>query len=107
MQLSAFGGCLDAKLLQRALESSRLEAVLYQDVNDPRGVAVVAMSEDPIFFVSALPEVLNAEPFPGLTHKPDLAMLGRTYASGLETDFEDGLLRRPRPPAVHPAVPWG
>src|SRR5439155_13829566 len=43
MQLSAFGNCLDSKPLQRALESSRLEAVLYQDVNDPRGVAVVPM----------------------------------------------------------------
>jgi len=28
MQLSAFGSCLDAKPLQRALESSRLEAVV-------------------------------------------------------------------------------
>ena len=44
MQLSAFGACLDVKPLLRALESSRLEAVLYQDVNDARGVGVLAMS---------------------------------------------------------------
>jgi len=107
MQLSAFGDCLDAKPLQRALESSRLESVLYQDVNDPRGVAVVAMSEDPIFFVSALREVLNAEPFAGLSQKPELTMFGRTYASGFETDLEDWLLRRPRRAALNPAWPWG
>jgi len=101
MQLCAFGGCLDAKPLQRALESSRIEAVLYQDVNDPRGAAVVSMSEDPTFFVTGLREVLNAEPFAGLTQKPELTMFGRTYASGFETDLDDWLLRRPRRAALN------
>src|SRR5262249_57542599 len=91
MQLSAFGGCLDAKPLQRALESSRIEATLYQDLNDPRGVAVVSMSEDPIFFVSALREVLNAEPFAGLTKKPELTMFGPTYPSAFHTDLAHSL----------------
>jgi Chlorite dismutase len=107
MQLSAFGGCLDAKSLQRALESSRIEAALYQDLNDARGIAVVSMSEDPIFFVTALREVFNAEPFAGLLQKPELTMFGRTYASGFETDLDDWLLRRPRRAALNPAWPWG
>ena len=42
MQLQAFGGCTDVKPLVRILEASRLEVVLYQDVNDPRGVAVLS-----------------------------------------------------------------
>lgn len=107
MQLSAFGDCLDAKSLQRALESSRIEAALYQDLNDQRGVAVVSMSEDPIFFVTTLREVFNTEPFAGLTQKPELTMFGRTYASGFETDLDDWLLRRPRRAALNPAWPWG
>jgi Chlorite dismutase len=107
MQLSAFGGCLDVKPLLQALESSRVEAVLYQDLNDARGVGVVAMSEDPVFFVTTWREVLNADPFAGLTQKPELAMFGRTYASGFETDLEDWLLRRPRRAALNPAWPWG
>ena len=61
MQLHVFGGCLDAKAPLRALESSRFEAVLYQDANDPRGIAVLAMNEDPTFFVSGLRELLNAD----------------------------------------------
>ena len=45
-----------------------------------------------------LREVLNAEPFAGLSQKPELTMFGRTYASGFETDLEDWLGRwRPRP----------
>jgi chlorite dismutase len=107
MQLQAFGGCLDPKPLVRALESSRIEAVLYHDVNDPRGVGVLAMSEDPAFFVQSLRELLDGDPFAPLTHKPEFTMLGRTYASGFETDLEDWLLRRPRRTVLNPAWPWG
>lgn len=107
MQFLAFGGCLDAKPLVRALESSRIEAALYQDVNDPRGVGLLTMSEDPTFFVQALREMLNAEPFAALAGKPELTMFGRTYASGFEQDLDEWLLRRPRRTALNPAWPWG
>ena len=106
VQLQAFGGCLDAKPLVRALEAAALEAVLYQDLNDPRGVAVLGMSEDPAFFVGPLRELLNAGPFGDLTLKPALTMIGRTYASGFEADLEEWLLRRPRRTALNPAWPW-
>jgi Chlorite dismutase len=106
MQLQAFGGCADAKPLVRALEASRLEAVLYHDVNDPRGVAVLAMSEDPAFFVGPFRDLLNAGPFAELVLKPELTMLGRTYASGFEADLDEWLLRRPRRTALNPAWPW-
>jgi chlorite dismutase len=107
MQLQAFGGCTDVKPLVRALEASGLEAVLYHDVNDPRGVAVLGMSEDPAFFVGPFRELLNAGPFGELMLKPEMAMVGRTYASGFEADLEEWLLRRPRRTALNPAWPWG
>lgn len=107
MQLQAFGGCSDVKPLVRALEASRLEAVLYSDVNDPRGVAVLGMSEDPVFFVGPFRELLNAGAFAELMPKPELAMIGRTYASGFEADLDEWLLRRPRRTALNPAWPWG
>jgi chlorite dismutase len=106
MQLQAFGGCLDAKPLVVALEASRLEAVLYQDLNDPRGVAVLSMSEDPALFPGGLRETLNAEPFAGLALKPELTMLGRTYASGFETDLDEWLFQRPRRTVQNGAWPW-
>lgn len=107
MQLQVFTACPDPKPLVRALESSRIEAVLYRDVNDPRGVGVLAMHEDPAFFVGDLREVLNAEPFAGLLHRADIAMFGRTYSSGFEADLDEWLLRRPRRTALNPAWPWG
>ena len=107
MQLQVFTGASDPKTLVRALEASRLEASLYRDVNDPRGVGVLTMSEDPTHFVTAARELLNAEPFAGLAHRADLTMFGRTYSSGFETDLDDWLLHRPRRAALNPAWPWG
>ena len=106
MQLQVLGGCSDPKPLVRALEASRLEAVLYQDVNDPRGVGLLAIHENPTFFVNELRGLLTAEPFAGLVLKPELTMLGRTYSSGFEPDLEDWLLHRPRRTALNPAWPW-
>jgi chlorite dismutase len=107
MQLQAFGGCSDVKPLVRALEATRLEAVLCQDVNDPRGIGVLGMSEDPAFFVGPFRELLNSGAFGEVKLKPELTMLGRTYASGFEADLDEWLLRRPRRTVLNPAWPWG
>ena len=107
MQLQVWSGCPDSKPLVAALERSRIEAVLYHDVADPQGVALLALHEDPAFFVIGLRELLHAEPFATLRHRPELTMLGRTYASGFEPDLEDWLLGRPRRTVLNPAWPWG
>ena len=106
MLLYVFGGCADPKPLVSALEASRLEAVLYDDVNDPRGVGLLALSEDPTAFVGGYRELLNAEPFAGLPLRSELTMLGRTYSSGFEQDLEEWLFRRPRRTVLNPAWPW-
>ena len=107
MQLQVFTGASDTKPLVRALEASRLEAAMYRDVNDPRGLGVLTMSEDPALFVTAVRELFTAEPFAGLAHRADMTMFGRTYASGFEADLDDWLLHRPRRAALNPAWPWG
>ena len=47
MQFLAFGGCTDAPPLAAALARGGLDGVLYEDVNDPRGVALLTFSQDP------------------------------------------------------------
>jgi chlorite dismutase len=106
IQLQSFGGCVDPKPLVAALERSRIEAVLYADINDAKGVGVLAMNEDPAFFATRLRELLGADPFAGLARKAEFSMLGRTYASGFEPDLEDWLLRRPRRTVLNPGYPW-
>ena len=107
MQLQVWSGCADSKPLVSAVEKSRIEGVLYHDLNDPAGVALLALHEDPAFFATGLRELLHGEPFASLHHRPDLTMLGRTYASGFEMDLEDWLLGRPRRTVLNPAWPWG
>jgi len=106
IQLLVYGGCADSEPLVAALESSRVESVLYADLNDPTGVGVLACAEDPAIFVTGLRDLLSAEPFAGLTSRRELTMFGRTYSSGFEPHLEDWLLHRPRRTVLNPAWPW-
>ncbi len=106
MQLQAFGGCADPAPLASALAASGLSAVLYADLNDPRGVGVLTMSEDPEHFIAKVRPLLNSGPFAALAPKPDFAMFGRTYALGYEPNLEDWLLQRSKRVALDPAWPW-
>ncbi len=106
MQLQVFTGCRDAEAVAAKVKASGIEAVVYLDVNDPRGVGLLTMTEDPARFVTAVRPLLNEEPFRSLTFRPELAMLGRTYASGYEPNVEDWILGRPRRNVLDPEWPW-
>src|SRR5262245_17757295 len=106
IQLQVFTGCADPKPLAVALERSGLEAVLYRDLNDPRGIGVLALAEDPVVLVTRVRETLGDEPFEALTHRPEPRMVRRTYASGFEPDLAEWLLERPRRTVLNPAWPW-
>jgi Chlorite dismutase len=106
MQLQAFGGAGDTPALVSALESGGVEGTLYEDVSDPTGVALLTLSEDPAAFVSDLRGFLQTPPFSELEPKPELTMLGRTYAIGHEQDLEQTLVERPRRRVLDPALPW-
>ena len=106
MQLHAFGGARETSELIEALDSAGLEGVLYEDVNDPTGVALLTLSEQPEAFVSEYRAFLRGAPFGGLEPKPELTMLGRTYALGYEEDLEETLVERPRRRVLDPALTW-
>jgi len=106
MQLHAYRGAPETADLVETLESAGVEGVLYEDVHDPTGVAVLTLSEDPGLFVGQLRDLLRAAPFAGLEPRPELTMLGRTYALGYEQDLEETLVGRPRRRVLDPALPW-
>ena len=106
MQLLAFGGCADTAPVAEALARSGITGALYEDANDPRGIALVTLTEDPRAFVERLRPVLNAGPFAGLTQKHEYTMLGRTYSIGYEPDLKETLLDRPRRTVLNPEWPW-
>jgi chlorite dismutase len=106
LQLQVYTGCGDPKPLAEALKASGLQTVLYLDVNDPRGVAVLAMSEDPGVFAGAFRDLQNRAPFSTLTRRPELTMIGRTYATGREPNLDYMLLKKPLMTALNPEWPW-
>ncbi|HTL01705.1 MAG TPA: chlorite dismutase family protein [Vicinamibacterales bacterium] len=106
MQLLAYGGCRDTAPLAKALAVPGVEGALYEDANDPQGVAILTVTRDPNFFVETLRPILNSAPFAALVSKPELTMLGRTYAIGYEPDLPEAILHRPRRTVLNTAWPW-
>lgn len=106
MQFLAFGDCMEAAPLLEALAAANHLGVLYEDINDPRGVGLLTYDERPDFFLVHLRPFLKRPPFQQLTPKPEYTMLGRTYALGYEEDLEATLISRPRRRVCDPALPW-
>jgi len=110
IQLQAFGHCLDVSpvigAVDRASKAGEFEGVIYLDINDPRGIAILAAHEDPEYFVSGLRGLLTTPAFRALEPKPEYTMLGRTYSIGYEVQLEDILLDRPRRRMRHPEFRW-
>jgi chlorite dismutase len=106
MQLLAFTGCEDTGALVEELRAAPFESALYEDVNDPRGVALLTISRDPATFVDQVRPVLKSGAFAPLTQRPDYTMFGRTYSLGYEPDLQSTLLERPRRTALNPDWRW-
>jgi hypothetical protein len=107
MQLLAFGGCADAQAVATHLEQAGVEGVVYEDANDPRGIAVLSLTRTPEAFVERVRPALNTGPCAALTLKPDYTMLGRTYSIGYEPDLKETLIDRPRRTVLNRDWRWG
>jgi chlorite dismutase len=106
MQLCAFGACMDSRPLLDALATAEIRGVLYEDLNDARGVGLLTMSENPAYFVEDVRRFLTRGPFAALTPKPEYTMMGRTYAIGHETDLDETLVDRPVRRVLDPVLSW-
>jgi Chlorite dismutase len=106
MQLLAFGGCRDIGAVTRLLAGAPVTGVVYEDLNDPLGIAVLTLADDPNHFVDVVRPLLAQPPFESLTPKPGYTMFGRTYSLGYEPDLRDTLIERPRRTVLNPAWRW-
>ena len=106
MQLLVFSGCADAPAVAGHIRDCGVEGAVYENVNDPRGVAVLALTRTPETFVELVRPAVNAGPCAGLTLIQEYTMLGRTYAIGYEPDLKETLVDRPRRTVLNPAWRW-
>lgn len=93
-------------MLGGALDENRVSAVIYADMNNPRGLALLSWSEDPADFVSKVRPVFSQPALGALRALPALTMIGRTYSTGYEPDLEHWLIQRPKDTARNPEWPW-
>ena len=107
MQLLAFGGCADARPIHYELSALSIETVVYEDLNDPHGVAILALARDPNLFVDLLHPALRQPTFAALKLKPEFTLFGRTYSLGYEPDLNETLIERPRRTVLNPEWRWG
>ena len=106
MQFLAFGNCSDTGKLVSSLKKFGLEGTLYSDLNDPKGVGLITMSERPEYFIEDLRDFLNQDPFTNLEIKPEYTMFGRTYTFGYESELEKTLITGPKSKILDKGLPW-
>lgn len=106
MQFLAFGECDDARAVAAHLSGVAEGAVVYEDLNDARGIGVLTVSRDPNVFIDRVRPLLVSGPMAGLTAKPQYTMFGRTYSIGYEPDLREVLTERPRRTVLNPDWPW-
>jgi hypothetical protein len=92
--------------LGKALDEHGASAVLYADVNNPRGIALLSWSEDPSDFISKVRPAFGRAGLTGLQSLPGLTMIGRTYSTGYEPSLEHWLIERPKETVRNPDWRW-
>jgi chlorite dismutase len=106
MQFIAFGEASETESYIDRLASEGISAVLYEDINDPHGLGLLTITENPEDLLTRSRPLLRSHPFAKLRFKPEYTMLGRTYAIGYENDLEQVLITRPIERVTDPSLPW-
>ncbi|MEO0514370.1 MAG: chlorite dismutase family protein [Planctomycetota bacterium] len=107
MQLLAFTDCRDtAGVVEHIKQHAATGAVVYEDVNDPFGMALLTFSTRPADFVEHTRPLVQQGPLADLTPRPEFTMIGRSYSLGYERDLDDTLVGRPTRHALDPDTPW-
>ena len=112
MQLLAFRcheGASPSGAVAQAIEGltqAGSPGVVYADVNDPSGFAMLTWSESPSDLLERSRPIYEQKLRGSAAPRTECAMLGRTYSSGFEPDLEYWLLRRPRETVLNESWPW-
>lgn len=101
MQLLVFecdpntGSAASVAALSQNLRERNVQAVIYEDLNNPFALGLLTWSEDPEHFVANVRPCFAQGVAANLELKPEFTMIGRTYSTGYESDLEYWLINRP------------
>jgi len=105
MQFMAFRNA-NLEFLTGEFERVSAQAVIYQDLNDAKGIGVMVYCEDPGYIVDQIHPILNHERLGEMEYREEFTMIGRTYSIGYEADLEDVLIKRPARRVCDRSTPW-
>ncbi len=81
MQLLVFTDCADLAPIVGPLEHLKLHCVLYKDLNDPQGIGLLTLADNPDDLVNDLRDLLSSRMFRVLMQRHELTMIGRIFSS--------------------------
>lgn len=94
------------KALCDQLQALGAMSVIYHDVHDARSFGLLLWDQNPTRLIESKRTLFSHADTSELVHRPELAMLGRTYSSGFEPDLQYWLLDRPQQTVLNPQWPW-
>ena len=106
LQLQVFSGCKNPTALIDVLETNEVQSVLYDDLNDPTGIGLLLIAEEPTDILTQTRQLLMNDCFSHLDHRSKMTMIGRTYASGREQDLNEVLFEKPLRNVMNTEMPW-
>ena len=106
MQLLVYTGCDDVGAVARSFARAPVDAVVYENLNDPRGIGILTLSTSPGTFLDIVRPMLLHAPVSALAMQADFTMFGRTYSLGYEPDLRSALIDRPRRTVLNPEWRW-
>ncbi|MEM9790625.1 MAG: chlorite dismutase family protein [Planctomycetota bacterium] len=105
MRLIVVDGGVSTDAVAEALRKAGAEGCVYTDAHRPGGVGVLTIHEDPAALIERVDPALVGV-IESARVRPEMTMLGRSYALGHEPDLNDTLIERPRRHAHLPDCPW-
>ena len=108
-QLHVFGRCFHPDSIIENIQSQNpLAAVFYDDLNDPAGLGVLLVAENPaaLMHYSSVLQQQQDRSYSTTSFRPEMTMIGRTYSSGREPDLEEWLIQKPLKNVLNPDFPW-
>ena len=106
MQLQAFGGARTPRRCSRRSRPRASKGCSTRTPTIPTGVALLTLSESRTRSSRSCADFLQAAPFSELEPKPELTMLGRTYAIGARAGSRRDARRAPARPRARPELRW-
>ena len=107
-QLHVFECCLYPDVIIDMIKSKTPAAVFYDDLNNPAGLGVLLVAEDPAYLMqqSGALRSIQDKSASQISYRPEMTMTGRTYSSGREPDLEEWLINKPLQNVLNPDFPW-